>query len=185
MLWPFDTISYVVVTSNYKRISLPLHNFISNFATVINHSANMWYVGYLILWPCHRGIDPQVESQCCRRSRFKSRNLHFHPPSVICRLTLQVRAQVPPFVLFFLFCSWKSVPSFQVFHPKRMTVDRKPWKWCWNWMGAHTKQPWAESVDCSEVSCKTSCILHMMWGWDFIGNFSTNQSFSCSGVSRR
>ena len=42
MPWPFNTVPHVVVTPNYKIILLLLHN--CNFATVMNHYVNIWYV---------------------------------------------------------------------------------------------------------------------------------------------
>jgi hypothetical protein len=58
MLWPFNTVLHVVVTSNHKIISLLLHN--CNFAVVINCNVNIWNIGYLIYDP-QEGHDSQVE----------------------------------------------------------------------------------------------------------------------------
>ena len=61
MPWPFNnTVPHVVVTSNHKIILLLLHN--CNFATVINHNVNIWYV-------TQRVYDPQVENHCTRQSK--------------------------------------------------------------------------------------------------------------------
>lgn len=63
MLQPSNTVSHVVVTTDYKFISLLLHN--CNFASVMNHNVNIWYAGYLISDP-QSGHSPQIES-CCSR----------------------------------------------------------------------------------------------------------------------
>lgn len=48
ILIPFNTVPHVVVTPDCK-ILLLLHN--CNFATVMNHNANICYAGYLICKP--------------------------------------------------------------------------------------------------------------------------------------
>ena len=61
---PFNTVPHVVVTSQtIKLCILLLHNY--NFATVMNHNVNIWYVWYLI---CNhqRDRDPQVQSHSAR-----------------------------------------------------------------------------------------------------------------------
>ena len=47
MLQPFDAVPHVVVTPNYKIISLLLHN--CDFATAINCNVNIRYAGYLAM----------------------------------------------------------------------------------------------------------------------------------------
>ena len=49
MLRPFNRVSHVVVTPNYKIILWLLHN--CNVVTVINHNVNIWYAEYLIQDP--------------------------------------------------------------------------------------------------------------------------------------
>ena len=63
MLQPFNTTPRVVVTPNHKIISLLHHN--CNFATVMNHIANIWYAWYLLFNP-QGGHDPQVENHWSR-----------------------------------------------------------------------------------------------------------------------
>jgi hypothetical protein len=46
MLWPFNTVSHVVVIPSYKIISLQLH--ICNFGIVLNFNVNIRYAEYQI-----------------------------------------------------------------------------------------------------------------------------------------
>ena len=58
-----------------KLFSLILHNY--NFATIMNHNINIWYIGYLVFNP-QRGRDPQVENHtalCAPRLRNKEMTL--------------------------------------------------------------------------------------------------------------
>lgn len=61
----FNTISHSVVTPNHKIILLLLHNY--KFVTVMNHSGNIQYAGYLICDP-QRGLNLHVENHHCKLS---------------------------------------------------------------------------------------------------------------------
>lgn len=58
MLHPGNTIHHIVVTPNYKIMSLLLHNY--DFATVMNHNLNVCYAGILTWGSLKGSIDPRV-----------------------------------------------------------------------------------------------------------------------------
>jgi hypothetical protein len=54
MLWPFNTVSHVMLTPTIKLFLLLLQNH--NFTIVMNHGINIWYVD-----PCERVIQCPME----------------------------------------------------------------------------------------------------------------------------
>ena len=55
MQWPFTLVPHIVVTPNYKIISLLLHN--CNFSTVMYHDVEIWYAGYLMGHSTLQGVE--------------------------------------------------------------------------------------------------------------------------------
>jgi hypothetical protein len=77
--WRKEALVFISTWYSSSCCHVPSHNIISfwlhkcKFATVMNHTVNIWYAGYLICDP-HRGHDLQVEKHWSREGRYVRTN---------------------------------------------------------------------------------------------------------------